>query len=87
MAMSATVGRARRSKSAYATFIVTVWVPAWNTIRSFGPIDVDRHVIQVPERRHGPGLAIGEGGGELSLGGQPGLLTEDLGDLGDVDHR
>ena len=67
--MSATVGRTRRWKSAYAMLMVKLWAPAWNTIRSSErrPVDVDRHVVQVPERRQGPGLAIGEGGGELSL--------------------
>jgi hypothetical protein len=36
-AMSATIGRASRSKSAYETLMVTVCEPAWNTIRSFLP--------------------------------------------------
>jgi hypothetical protein len=38
-AMSATIGRASRSKSAYETLMVTVCEPAWNTIRSFRPSD------------------------------------------------
>ena len=37
-------------------------------------VDVHGHVVQVPERRHHSGLAVGERGGELQLGRQPDRL-------------
>jgi len=81
-ARSATVGCASRSKSAYGTLIVTVCVPAWKNdplARPQPTVDVDRKVVQVAERRHSAGLAVGEPGSELPLGGQTDRFTADDG--------